>query len=141
MIVPLMPAPSVPSLSAVEACPCGRPAAYDQCCGRYHAGPLALSAPDPESLMRSRYSAFVKDVRAYLLASWHVSERPTEIDAPEAGLRWLGLEVKRAAMLGPDRGLVEFVARSKLGGRAYRLHEVSEFVREDGRWYYLKAQI
>jgi len=42
-------------------------------------------------------------------------------------------------LLGDDRGIVEFVARSKLGGRAHRLHEVSEFVREGGRWFYLRA--
>lgn len=121
------------------ACPCGRPAAYGQCCGRYHAGPLWLQAPDPESLMRSRYSAFVLDVRAYLLETWHPSERPALIEPPEPGLRWLGLAVRRVAMPAPDQGIVEFVARSKLGGRAHRLHEVSAFVREGGRWFYLKA--
>jgi SEC-C motif domain protein len=29
------------------------------------------------------------------------------------------------------------VARNKLGGRAERLHELSRFVREGGRWYYV----
>lgn len=146
MIVPLMKkrtssssvSPSVAGL--VDACPCGLPATYAACCGRYHAGPLALQAPDPQALMRSRYSAFVKDVRAYLLETWHPSERPVSIEPPEPGLSWLGLDVKRAQMLGEDRGIVEFVARSKLGGRAHRLHEISEFVREGGRWFYLRAQ-
>jgi SEC-C motif-containing protein len=124
-----------------DPCPCGRPANYADCCGRYHTGPLALQAPDPESLMRSRYSAFVKDVRAYLLDTWHPLERPAHIEPPEPGLSWLGLDVKRAVMQNDDRGIVEFVARSKLGGRAHRLHEVSEFVRERGRWFYLKAQV
>lgn len=124
-----------------DACPCGRPATYADCCGRYHHGPLALMAPDPESLMRSRYSAFVKDERAYLLDTWHPSARPAVIEPPEPGLQWLGLDVKRAELHGPDRGLVEFVARSKLGGRAHRLHEISEFVREGGRWFYLRAQV
>lgn len=123
-----------------EACPCGLPAAYADCCGRYHAGPLALLAPDPEALMRSRYSAFVKDLRPYLLATWHPSTRPADIEPPEPGLRWLGLEVKRAELLGEDRGLVAFVARSKLGGRAHRLQETSLFVREGGHWFYLSAQ-
>lgn len=91
--------------------------------------------------MRSRYSAFVLDVRAYLLETWHPGERPALIEPPEAGLSWLGLEVRRAEMLGEDRGIVEFVARSKLGGRAHRLHEVSEFVRDNGRWFYLKARV
>lgn len=123
-----------------DACPCGKPAPYARCCGRYHSGPLALQAPDPESLMRSRYSAFVLDVSAYLLDTWHASVRPAEIEPPEPGLTWLGLDVRRAEMLGDDRGMVEFVARSKLGGRAHRLHEVSEFVREGGRWFYLRAR-
>ena len=100
-----------------------------------------MQAPDPESLMRSRYSAFVKDVRAYLLDTWHPSRRPASIDAPEPGLNWLGLDVKRAVTSSDDCGIVEFVARSKLGGRAHRLHEVSEFVREGGRWFYLRAQV
>ena len=43
-----------------------------------------------------------------------------------------------AYMTGADTALVEFVARYKHGGApAVRLHEVSRFVREDGRWYYL----
>ena len=90
--------------------------------------------------MRSRYSAFVKDLRPYLLATWHASARPDAIEAPEPGLSWLGLDVKRARMLAEDRGLVEFVARSKLGGRAHRLHETSRFVRERGRWYYVDGE-
>ncbi len=138
MIVPLMNRRA--TTPAADACPCGLQAAYEACCGRFHAGPLHLLAPDPQALMRSRYSAFVKDVRAYLLDTWHPSKRPPLIEAPEPGLTWLGLDVKRALVTGEHEGLVEFVARSKLGGRAHRLHEVSLFVREDGRWFYLSAQ-
>jgi SEC-C motif-containing protein len=122
-----------------EACPCGLPAVYGDCCGRYHAGPLAGLAPTPEALMRSRYSAFVLDVRAYLLESWHASQRPASIEAPEPGLRWLGLSVQASGMWGPDEGWVRFAARSKLGGRAHRLEETSRFVREAGRWFYVEA--
>lgn len=89
--------------------------------------------------MRSRYAAFVLDLRPYLLATWHASTRPAELDPPEPGLKWLGLEVKKAGLLGDDRGMVEFVARSKWAGRAHRLHEVSEFVKEGGRWFYTRA--
>lgn len=89
--------------------------------------------------MRSRYSAFVLDLRDYLLATWHPDHRPGSIDAPEPGLRWLGLQVKHAVLHGPDQGEVSFVARSKLGGRAHRLAERSGFVREGGRWYYTCA--
>jgi SEC-C motif-containing protein len=40
---------------------------------------------------------------------------------------------------------VEFVARCRsfqlAGGRAERLHEISRFVREAGRWYYIDGQV
>ena len=58
-----------------------------------------------------------------------------------ASLRWLGLEVKRHQRQDADHATVEFVARSKLGGRAHRLHEVSRFERIDGRWYYLDGNL
>lgn len=88
--------------------------------------------------MRSRYSAFVHQLEDYLLDTWHPSTRPASVEF-EAGLRWLGLDVKRHLPQGEDRAIVEFVARSKLGGRAHRLHETSRFVREDGRWFYVDA--
>ena len=124
---------------APETCPCGRPLPYDACCGRYHQGPLHLQAPDPETLMRSRYTAFVLNVGAYLLNTWHPSTRPAQIEAPEAGLRWLGLTVREARLADEACGTVSFVARYKLGGRAFRMEEVSRFVREEGHWYYVDA--
>lgn len=123
-------------------CPCGRPAAYEDCCGVFHAqvasgtGP---GAPDPESLMRSRYTAFVQDRRPYLLATWHPDTRPAVIDAPEPGLKWLGLTVKAARWDGSDEGQVHFVARYKIGGRAFRLEEHSLFRQVDGQWLYVSA--
>ncbi len=91
--------------------------------------------------MRARYSAFVLGLEAYLLNSWHPSTRPANL-ALEPGVRWLGLTVKRHAHTGPDSATVEFVARSRQGGGpAQRLHEVSRFVREDGRWFYLDGEI
>jgi len=91
--------------------------------------------------MRSRYSAFVLDQLDYLLATWHPTTRPASLEPNEPGLRWLGLDVKRHAQQDADHATVEFVARSKLGGRAHRLHEVSRFVREDGRWFYLDGEV
>lgn len=118
----------------MPVCVCGSGRAADACCARLHAGE---PAPTPEALMRSRYSAFVLDLRDYLLATWHPTTRPAALPPPEPGLKWLGLEVKRSALQDADHGTVEFVARSKLGGRPHRLHENSRFVREDGRWYYV----
>ena len=122
-------------------CPCGRPLAYSACCGRWHAGPQALRAPNAEDLMRSRYSAFTLGLLDYLQATWHPSTRPAALEPLPAGLRWLGLEVRRHAQQDASHAIVEFVARSKLGGRAERLHETSRFVREDGRWWYVDGDV
>jgi SEC-C motif-containing protein len=122
------------------ACPCGHPRPYADCCGRWHAGPLALQAPTAEDLMRSRYTAFVLGRHGYLRDTWHPSTRPPTIEAPPTGLRWLGLDVRQARQEA-DRATVEFVARSKLGGRAERLHETSRFVREAGRWFYVDGDV
>lgn len=91
--------------------------------------------------MRSRYSAYVPNLVDYLLATWHPGTRPASMEPNEAGLKWLGLEVKRHAVLDEDHAVVEFVARSKLGGRAHRLHETSRFVREGGRWLYVDGDV
>lgn len=90
--------------------------------------------------MRSRYSAFVLEDAAYLLATWHASTHPPAIDF-EQGLKWLGLEVRMHRVTGAGRAEVEFVARSRLGGRAHRLHERSRFVEEQGRWFYVDGDL
>jgi len=127
------------AVGATAPCPCGLPATYADCCGRWHTGALALQAPTAEAVMRSRYSAYVLQLAGYLRDTWHASTRPAQLDF-EPGLRWLGLQVRRHETSGPDSALVEFVARSKLGGRAQRLHETSRFVREEGRWLYVDGE-
>ena len=89
--------------------------------------------------MRSRYSAFVLDELEYLLATWHASTRPASLTPNRPGSKWLGLEVRRHTVIDADHATVEFVARHKAGGRAERLHEISCFVREAGRWFYVDA--
>ena len=113
-------------------CPCGG-ASYAQCCGRFISG--AQTPQTAAELMRSRYCAYTLQDDAYLHATWSDRTRPTG-PITEAGLKWLGLEVKKHAEAGAE-ATVEFVARYKVDGRAYRLHEISRFVREDGRWFYL----
>lgn len=121
---------------AAPACPCGSGAPLAACCGRYLDHFESEPAPDAERLMRSRYSAFVLQRADYLLATWHVGQRPASVDF-DAGAKWLGLEVRTHRATGEDRAEVEFVARWRVGGRAVRLHERSRFVREGGRWYYV----
>lgn len=122
------------------ACPCGRrdarhrPLPLARCCGPFLDG---APAPDAQSLMRSRYTAYVLGRDDYLLATWHPDTRPAQVYA-EPGVKWLGLEVRDHRSLDERHAEVEFVARYRVGGRAVRLHERSRFTREaDGRWYYV----
>jgi len=128
----------------VTVCPCGRTDArgkanaFDACCRRYldHDTP----APDAESLMRSRYSAFVLERVDYLKCSWHASTRPADLTL-EPRVKWLGLEVRSHRVIDADHAEVEFVARSRVAGRGQRLHERSRFVREGGRWFYVDGDL
>ena len=121
-------------------CPCDEQRLYARCCEPFHQG---AAAPTAEALMRSRYSAYVLRLEAYLLASWHASMRPASLDlaAETPPPKWLGLKILRHERQG-DAAVVEFVAKFKLGGgSAQRLHEVSRFVREDARWFYVDGDL
>lgn len=90
--------------------------------------------------MRSRYSAFVMGLEAYLLHSWHPDTRPPGVEF-EPSCRWLGLSIHQTRT-APDGATaqVEFTARYRIGGAsAVRLREHSHFVRFEGRWVYLQA--
>lgn len=127
--------------SLPDHCLCGALASYTTCCGRYLDG--GQSPETAEALMRSRYVAYVRGRSNYLLQTWHPATRPVTLDLEGEPVRWLGLQVRRVECggFGDTAGIVEFVARYKVAGRAHRLHEVSRFVREEGRWFYQEAQI
>ncbi|MHB1590423.1 MAG: YchJ family protein [Sulfuricella sp.] len=118
-------------------CPCGLPHSYEDCCGRYTSG--NTPAPTADALMRSRYTAYTLAQEPHLLATWHPSTRPPTTLDLNAGPqpKWLGLQLKCHRQTDETHAEVEFVARYKIGGRAFRLHETSRFVREEGQWYYL----
>ncbi len=117
-------------------CPCRKKSEtvdYADCCEPYHAG--LRPAPTAEALMRSRYTAFALGNEGYLLATWHPTTRPVRL-ALDRGDAWVQLRVLAAATDG-DNATVEFIARSKNGGSVASLHEISRFVREQGRWLYV----
>lgn len=90
--------------------------------------------------MRSRYSAFAAGNADYLLRTWHPSTRPRDLDLDDQ-VEWLRLELRAVSGGGEheDSGTVEFVAHYWVGPHRERgqLHEVSEFVRERGAWFYV----
>ncbi|MSP86759.1 MAG: hypothetical protein EXR42_05110 [Methylotenera sp.] len=116
-------------------CPCESGNPYSSCCQPYHQG---LAAPTSLALMRSRYTAFVFGLEDYLLKTWHPDTRPSFLNlVDDPATQWLGLQIKRVENTSEESGIVEFVARYKIAGKATRLHELSEFIYTDNRWYYL----
>lgn len=122
-----------------EQCPCGSGSGFEVCCKPILDGARAETA---EALMRSRYVAYVLRNEAYLLRSWHPRTRPATVEtSPDQ--RWLGLKIKRTEQGDADdsEGIVEFVARFKIGGRGHRLHEVSRFEKTDDGWKYVDGEV
>ena len=118
-------------------CPCGSQLDYKDCCGRFHDDEAV--PPDALSLMKSRYSAFVKKRADYLLSTWHETTRPKELTLDE-NIKWLGLEIVSFDD-GEQEAFVEFIARGKISGRAFKQVEKSRFVKEDGRWFYVDGDV
>ncbi len=87
--------------------------------------------------MRSRYAAFVLNLPDYLLATWHQSTRPQTLTL-EGSPDWASLQILGSAQFG-NTGTVHFRANYRLGGGWGFLEENSDFVQEDGRWYYLRG--
>ena len=113
---------------------------YAQCCGRFHSG--AAEAATAEQLMRSRYSAFVRLDADYLLRTWHPDTAPATLEL-DRGMGWRRLDILSTGGGGPfdSAGTVEFKAHYRYDGARGVLHEVSRFVREDGRWYYVDGDV
>ncbi|MEU6810798.1 YchJ family metal-binding protein [Streptomyces sp. NPDC046831] len=116
-----------------RSCPCGLPEPFEKCCGRYLA-PGGSPAPTAEALMRSRYTAFVRQDAGHLLRTWHPRTRPARIDF-DPGMRWTGLEV-----LGTTDGSAFHSTGTVTFRASYRggaLHERSRFERVGGAWVYV----
>lgn len=114
-------------------CPCLSGLPYDECCGLLHSGAPARTA---ETLMRSRFSAFATGNASYLLETWHPSTRPAELQLDDE-IRWYRLDILATTNGGPRdaRGTVEFEAFYRGGSQ----RELSSFVRQNGRWFYVAA--
>ncbi|HIG36940.1 MAG TPA: zinc chelation protein SecC [Oceanospirillaceae bacterium] len=121
-------------------CYCKSDLLFANCCQPFIEGRQV--AATAEQLMRSRYSAFCLHNEPYLKLTWHPTTRPEAIDFDEQQ-HWLGLKIisSHDGGVGDSVGQVEFVARYKIHGRAYRLHENSDFVMQNGSWQYTQGTL
>jgi len=128
----------------MASCPCGSNEPYDNCCGPMLAG--EKDAETAEALMRSRYTAHTCAKINYLLDTTHPAKKDTY--DPESMRRWAeeskwqGLEIIATDQGGPDHenGQVEFIARYAENGEEQEHHEIADFRKRDGKWYFYDGQ-
>ena len=126
-----------------EGCPCGSGKGFDLCCEPYLAGKALPETA--EALMRSRYSAYVRQLIPYLKETLWQKYQPS-FDAQgtarwAAESHWTGLSVLATDKGGPaDRdGTVLFEAKYLSAGKLHVHRELSRFRKKSGRWYYVEA--
>ena len=128
----------------MEICPCGSGQAYTDCCKPLIDG--SRPAATAEALMRSRYSAYVKTQIDYIYETTHATQRSRfnrqESLAWSRNTDWQSLEILRTEGGGEsdESGVVEFIARYREKDKAVKHHEVADFARVDGRWYFVDGQ-
>lgn len=127
-----------PTIEDSALCPCGSGVGFGRCCAPIIRGGWAATA---ESLMRSRYTAFVIGDADHLLRTWHPSRRPRTLDlSPAREWRRLRILETVAGSESDAQGEVLFVAHFREpDGSRDQLRERSRFVRAAGEWRYLDA--
>lgn len=128
----------------MEPCPCGSDSAYAHCCRPLITG--ERTADTAEGLMRARYTAHARKEFDYIFETTHPASRPDSDHQGTAAwskkLDWQRLEIRHVDGGGPDdtTGTVEFVARYRKNSQAFEHHEIAQFLKEGGRWYFKDGQ-
>lgn len=121
----------------MTTCYCGSDSSFENCCQPYIKG--FAKAPTAEALMRSRYSAYATQNADYLVATSHISTRKlykkAEILDWSKSNQWIKLEV-----LSTTETTVTFKAYYlDYQLKAQIHHEHSNFIFENGCWFYVDA--
>jgi SEC-C motif-containing protein len=115
------------------------------CCEQLIKG--SKEADIAESIMRARYSAYVMKELDYLLESTHPNQRG---DYDLKGTKrwaekseWDGLQIisTEKGGAGDSQGKVEFIAHYRYKGKRLAHHEMAEFIKEDGKWYFYQGKM
>jgi len=110
-------------------CPCGSGKDYSKCCGLYIEG--EVSSPTPESLMRSRYTAYTQNNLDYIEKTMRGDALKRFDRKGSEGVEWLKLDVLFSEEKG-DEGTVQFIASFRYKGEERLLHEISAFQKSRG---------
>lgn len=100
---------------------------------------MKANAPTPETLMRSRYTAFALGDLDYIERTMLGRFNKSEAKKSLKNRVWTQLIVLNAAEEG-DKGTVQFTAFFKQNKQDMLLHEISTFKKIDGKWYYVDGE-
>ncbi len=125
----------------MKLCPCSSGKNFADCCEPFIRGD---SLPEtPEKLMRSRYTAYSLANMDYIART--MQGVPLEnFDKENAekwakSVEWQKLKVLNASV-EPPHGFVEFMVYYSDNGKNQILHEKSEFLLVNDRWYYVDGE-
>ncbi len=123
-------------------CPCDSHKSYASCCQPFIQDKQIPQTP--EELMRSRYTAYTQANTNYIKKTMRgmalVGFQETEASNWAKKIHWIGLQVIHSAMENTSKGYVEFEAIFLKGTRLQSMHENSEFLLDEGRWYYVNGK-
>lgn len=122
-------------------CLCGNHVDYAACCQLFHTSNKYPSTA--EALMRSRFTAYAMHDEAYLLKTWDANKRPKNIDFSKEKAHWTKLEIVKTKKGGEkdSKGIVEFKAYYQDDNSEYVMNEISRFIKQAGRWFYLDGVV
>lgn len=144
---------------ADTTCPCGSGGEYDACCGALHSGAGSDDA-EPEAIVRARFSAYVKNIPAYIVSSTHPDSKDLKRkDDPKEALEQLEKDaaatmkqvsfksirkMKASAGGEADEAFVSYEVAYKGAGKKSRsgaktLAERSRYKKSGGVWKYMDA--
>ena len=127
-------------------CPCGSGKTYAACCSPFHKGLLPINALQ---LMRSRYTAYVLNLPAYIIQTTHLENphycQDLALWTREISTFSLQSQFKKLDILdfqeNQESATVTFVAHLSQNGQDATFKEKSEFKKVEGRWLYFSGVV
>ena len=130
---------SIETLLTEYLCPCRSQHYFNDCCRLYLGG--LRDAPTAEALVRSRFSARLRQDHPYLLHSWHPKTRPANV-APLPHLECLDFEILHIEYnAAKTRCVIETSIQLRNGNETRVLHEISYLAQEDNQWLFVYGEI
>ena len=123
-------------------CPCCSNISFNDCCKPIIEG--SKIAVSPESLMRSRYTAYTLNDIDYIYDTYATDARQQQskqaLRESASNTKWIKLQISASDSISTPAS-VTFTAFYLEQDKYCQMSECSYFVKEDGRWFYSTGDI